>query len=123
MTDKDASLDQATRALAHVIRAENDALAATDFAAAARLVPAKIAAVEAMRACLPGARADIRVATMLKEAAAENSDRLALAISVQQRILEMVTRAAKASAPGAVSYSRRGRMRSEEGAMALTLRA
>jgi hypothetical protein len=117
------SIDPPIRRLALVLRAENDALAQGDHEAAAGLLPEKRAATAALQAMLPGAMPDPRVAAQLRALAIENAAQLTQAIEVQGRILEMVARAARAAAPGAVRYGAHGATTSSMGALALTLRA
>ncbi len=96
------SLDAATARLAHILRAENAALAEGDATAATALLPEKLAAVDALRAALPGAP-DPATAATLRDLAAENTRRLTQALEVQARILELVVRAARHTTP-ATSY-------------------
>lgn len=116
------TLDEATVRLAVVLRAQNDALAAADAAGAARLLPEKVAAVEAVRGAMPGPLSSLANAARLRGLMEENGRRLALAIEVQSRILEMVARAARSAAPGPLLYSR-GRAAPPRAAMAFTVRA
>lgn len=117
------NLDQPIRRLALVLRAENDALASGDNAAATKLLPEKQAATAALQAAIPGAAIDPRQAAHLRDLANENAARLTQAIEVQGRIIEMVARAARATAPGDVRYGRHGAAKPSMGALALTLRA
>ena len=117
------TFEDAARQLALVLRAENDHLAAGAPDAAARLLPQKEAATAALKQVGPGAVIEARVAASLRDLAEENRTRLAQAIEVQGRILEMVARAARQATPGPVRYGARGGVRSGVGAMALALRA
>ena len=89
------TFDDAARQLALVLRAENDHLAKGEADAAAQLLPQKEAAAAALKQAGPGALIDARVATTLRDLAEENRTRLAQAIEVQGKILEMVARAAR----------------------------
>ena len=125
MTNAPANLtiDTPIRRLALVLRAENDALARNDHEAAAALLPEKRAATAALQVLLPGATPDPRTAAHLRDLAIENAAQLTRAIEVQGRILEMVARAARQAAPGAVRYGAQGATTPTMGALALTLRA
>lgn len=117
------TLNDASRQLAQLLRTENDLLNAGDAAAAARLLPEKQAATQALQAALPGATPDPHWAALLRDLANENRALLSHAMDVQGRILEMVARAARLAAPGAVRYGNRGVKRQDMGAMALAMRA
>ena len=109
--------------LAHVLRAENAALAAHDAPAAAALLPEKRAAAEALRATLPGTTPTPDLVAALRALVAENTERLALAIEVQGRILEMVARAARAATQPDTRYGRHGLAAATTPAQALEVRA
>lgn len=117
------TLDDATRQLAHILRAENAALANGDAETATRLLAGKAAAAATLRAAIPGAQPNPLLATELRNLARENADRLTFAIEVQGRILELVARAARAATPGPTQYGAHGRPRSPIGALALAFRA
>lgn len=117
------TLDQAGRRLAALLREENALLAANDTDAAVLLIGEKQAALAALERALPGRVTDPALATELRELAVRNRALLAQAIHVQGRILELVARAARAAAPGAVRYGAGGARRTDGGALALTLRA
>ncbi len=117
------TLDDAARSLMVLLRQENDLLAAGDAAGAALLLPEKQAAVAALQGALPGAIADARIAAELREVTTRNRALLTGAMQVQGRILEMVARAARAAAPGAVTYAPSGVAAQPRRAMTLTLRA
>ena len=116
------TLDEAIVRLAVVLRAENDALAEADATAAARLLPEKLAAVEAVRGAMPGPLPTLSNAARLRGLVEENGRRLALAIEVQSRILELVARAARAAAPGPLLYGR-GATAQGRGGVAFAVRA
>ncbi|MGI4952371.1 MAG: hypothetical protein ACRYGM_11230 [Janthinobacterium lividum] len=122
-TDPDHALQDAAGRLARVLTAENAALAAGDLIGAARLLPEKNAAADALRAALPNASPDAGIAARLKRLSDENAERLSLAIEVQGRILELVARAARQSVPQASQYGRRGTTAPGTAAQAITLRA
>jgi hypothetical protein len=116
-------LNDATRQLATVLRAENDHLRAHDGAAAAALLPAKQAAVQALQSAMASNQADPHWAGLLRDLADENRTLLSQAMEVQSRILEMVVRAARNASPGPLRYGKTGAARSSLGAMAMALRA
>jgi hypothetical protein len=116
-------LQDAASRLAQVLTAENAALAAGDLIGAARLLPEKNAAADALRAALPNASPDAGITARLKRLSQENAERLSLAIEVQGRILELVARAARQSMPQAGQYGRRGTTAPGMAAQAITLRA
>lgn len=122
MTVERMSLAAATARLALVLRAENAALADGDAEAAALLLPEKLAAVEAVRTATPDPRPTAAETSTLRDLLDENSSRLALAIDVQSRILELVARAARQAAPGPMLYGRRAACAGRD-AMALALKA
>ena len=122
-TTHTTQLDSPIRRLALVLRAENDALAANDAEAAARLLPEKLQATAALQAAIPGAAIDPALAAHLRALATENAARLTTAIEVQGRIVEMVARAARQASPGAVRYGATGSRAPSLAALALTLRA
>ena len=117
------TLDDAVRRLAHILRAENNALALGDLAAAALLLPEKLQATAALQAAIPAAAIDKTVVAWLQDLATENRTRLALAIEVQGRILEMVAQAARRSVPAASRYGADGGAQAHKGALAMTIRA
>ena len=117
------TFNDAAKQLALVLRAENDHLAAGAPDLAARLLPQKQAATAALQAASPAATIDLQLAATLRDLAEENRTRLAGAIEVQGRILEMVARAARLASPPPPRYGARGATRSNIGAMALALRA
>lgn len=117
------SLEQAGRRLAALLREENALLAANDMDAAVLLVGEKQAALAALERALPGSMTDPAMASELRALAMRNRTLLTQAMQVQGRILEMVARAARAAAPGAVRYGAGGTRRTDGGALALTVRA
>lgn len=117
------SLDHAAGRLAQVLRAENDALAAGDSAAAVLLLAEKQLATAAFQAAIPNSAIDRATAEWLRGLAAENRARLAQAIEIQGRILEMVAQAARRTAPGLRRYGARGAVEQGTGAVAMTIRA
>ena len=117
------SLIRAVCRLAQVLRAENDALADGDAAAAVRLLPEKQQATTALQAAIPSGTLDKATAQWLADLATENRIRLARAIEVQGRVLEMVAQAARRTAPGIRRYGARGEVEAQKGAVAMTIRA
>jgi hypothetical protein len=95
------ALDQAARSLAVVLTEENTALEAMDFARAGALLARKHAAAEALAAAWRAAAAhdvneqDLRALGVLAD---ENRKLLNRAMRVQRRVLDLVTRAARAAA-------------------------
>ena len=118
-------------ALARVLRAENALLAAGDMEAAVRLLPTKRRAAEAFTAAMqvgqpdaaPGGERNPEAVTALQAVVEENNRRLALAMQVQGRVLAMVARAARDSAPRALQYGAGGGAKAEGRAMAVVVRA
>ena len=117
------SLESAGQRLAALLREENALLAANETDAAVLLVADKQAALTALERALPGSVADPALASELRALAVRNRALLAQAIQVQGRVLEMVARAARAAAPGAVRYGAGGSRRTDGGALALVVRA
>ena len=117
------TLDDAARRLTAVLKEENAALGRGDVAQAMRLLPEKQQAAVDLRAALPGGKPDRATTEALRSLADENATRLLAAIDVQARILEMVARAARHAAPGAVGYGAKGGMTRQGGAMAIAIKA
>lgn len=122
-TGAKTAMQVATLRMAQVLRAENQALSDGDLVAAGRLLPEKESAATALRAALPDAVPDPDMAALLRRLSVENGERLSLAIEVQGRILELVARAARMTAPAPGQYGRRGTMAPGIAAQALALRA
>lgn len=118
--------------LADLLRAENDALASLDLGSAAALFDTKQEAA-ATFAGLVGAQAPAKgtvpaaareVAARLRELAQENRRLLERAITVQNRVIGTVTRAASAAAAQAAPrYGRSGAMTAGDGGHALVAQA
>ncbi len=113
------SLIAAAVRLADVLQTENAALTALNMAAAARLLPEKLAAADAFAAAQAGASAGASgatggrqagrsggeleaVARRLQTLAAENQRLLERAMLVQRRVIATVAKAARATAERAV---------------------
>ena len=117
------TFSEAAKNLAVVLRAENDALAAGDYAVATGLLSRKESAAAELRRAATGTDPDAGLTTTLRDLVQENGERLAMALRVQERIIEMIAQAARQAAPQPVRYHAPGRPRSPIGALALTLRA
>ena len=117
------TLSEAIVVLALVLRAENAALAAGDAAGAARLLPEKQAAVAALREATPVELPSLAAVKNLRDLVAENGERLALAIEVQGRVLELVARAARHAQPALGRYGRKGMASESRQPVALAVRA
>lgn len=115
------SLMLAAQRLAEALRAENEALARLDLAAAAGLAVAKRQASDAFAAAFDAAsrsgsraggadraRAE-EIAAALRVLTAENRRLLERAIELQSRVIETIAGAAKPPGPG--TYGERGRAR------------
>ncbi|MEA2767633.1 MAG: hypothetical protein QOF90_537 [Acetobacteraceae bacterium] len=79
--------------LTDVLARENDALRRVDYAAAVALAPDKEAAVTALSAHSVPFGFPVALARRLRDLAAENQEQLALAITVQTRVVQIVARA------------------------------
>ncbi len=104
------SLAEAARRLASVLREENAALAAMDFARAGALLGAKHAAADGLAAATKSAAAGnggeaLRELTVLAE---ENRRLLNRALRVQRRVLDVVARAARQNG-GPARYDTNGK--------------
>ena len=111
------------RQLARVLRAENEALRAHDAAAATSMLLAKQEALRVFQAALKHGVPDTKLAAELRELSNDNAALLVEAMEVQGRIMEMVARAARQTAPGSVRYGARGMARPSGEAMSLALNA
>jgi hypothetical protein len=80
----------AAQRLADVLALENDALKQVDYAAAMALAPDKIAALTALSGQSAPAGFPPALARRLRDLAAENQQQLALAITVQTRVVQIV---------------------------------
>ena len=111
----------AAQRLAEALRAENEALARLDLAAAAELATAKRQASDAFAAAYDAAhrtgakaaggdraRAE-EIAIRLRDLTAENRRLLERAIELQSRVIETIAGAAKPPGPG--TYGARGTVR------------
>lgn len=104
------SHEDAIRQLAALLREENAALAAMDFARAGALLSAKHAAAGALEAAARtegGAAPDPAALRELGELADENRRLLNRALRIQRRVLDVVAKAARRAAPPA-PYGRSG---------------
>jgi multidrug efflux pump subunit AcrA (membrane-fusion protein) len=107
--------------LAEALRAENEALARLDLAAAAELATAKRQASDAFTAAYDaasrtGSRAEgpartraEEIAVRLRDLTSENRRLLERAIDLQSRVIETIAGAAKPAGPG--TYGERGLVR------------
>ncbi len=96
------SEEAAIERLAWLLQEENAALEALDFTRGLQLLPAKREAAEAFSAATRGASpgdADADALRRLRFLADENRALLVRALRVQQRVIEMVARAARAATP------------------------
>lgn len=94
--------------LCGLLAAENDLLRSLDFAATARLLPAKQAAADALgQAASAPAEALAPAVAALRALAEENRTLLERAMLVQGRVIELIARAA-CSADPAPRYARSG---------------
>lgn len=115
----------AAQRLMEALRAENEALARLDLAAAGELARAKRQAADAFAAAYDaaqrtGSRAEgadrhraEEVALRLRDLTAENRRLLERAIDLQSRVIETIAGAAKPAGPG--TYGARGRLREGRG--------
>lgn len=115
----------AAQRLVEALRAENEALARLDLAAAADLARGKRQAADAFEAAYAAAnRTDTRavgpertraeaIALSLRDLTAENRRLLERAIALQARVIEAIAGAARPAAPG--TYGARGRSREGRG--------
>ena len=121
------SVAEALHRLEAVLQAENQALDEGAPETAVALIAEKQAAAAALTAALPtlaqGPPPDPALAETLRRLAAENTARLALAIEVQGRMLELVARAARQAAPPPGQYGRGGMLTTSTAAQALAMRA
>jgi hypothetical protein len=83
----------AAQRLGDILAAENDALKRADYAAAVALGSAKEAALAALSAHTITASFPQALARRLRDLAAQNQEQLALAITVQTRVVQIVARA------------------------------
>jgi hypothetical protein len=113
----------AANALAEVLEAENDALRATDFAAAAVLLPLKRAAIERMELAEPVApKHEIRnAAGRLDRLAEQNRNLLADGIGIQGQVLRIIASAIRAAS--AAGYGPSGEAVTGVGGYALSAKA
>jgi hypothetical protein len=113
----------AADALAGILQAENQALRATDFAAAAAFLPAKRAAIETIDSLKPaGPKQGIsETIRRLEVLAAENRDLLNRSISIQSQLLGIIAGAARAAS--AFGYGNSGKSALRGGAFTLSARA
>ncbi|PWS36601.1 hypothetical protein DFH01_15780 [Falsiroseomonas bella] len=117
---------QAAQRLMEALRAENEALARLDLAAAGELAGGKRQAADAFAAAFAaaqklGTRAEggeraraEEVAARLRDLTAENRRLLERAIALQSRVIETIAGAARPPGPG--TYGARGRMKEGRGA-------
>jgi flagellar biosynthesis/type III secretory pathway chaperone len=115
----------AAQRLMEALRAENEALARLDLAAAGELAVTKRQAADAFAAAYDaasrtGSRAEgndrsraEEVALHLRDLTAENRRLLERAIELQSRVIETIAGAAKPAGPG--TYGARGRLREGRG--------
>jgi hypothetical protein len=117
------SWTEAANALAEVLEAENAALRAADFAAAAVLLPVKRAAIERMDfALLINPKHEIRdAAGRLDRLARQNRSLLADGIGIQAQVLGIIAGAIRATS--ASGYGPSGQTASAFGGYALSAKA
>jgi flagellar biosynthesis/type III secretory pathway chaperone len=120
------ALMHAAQRLMEALRAENEALARLDLAAAGELARGKRQAADAFAAAYDaarklGSRAEgaermraEEIAARLRDLTAENRRLLERAIALQARVIETIAGAARPPGPG--TYGARGRMREGRGA-------
>lgn len=108
-----------------VLQAENIALLQPDLAAAASLLPEKLAAVGALGAAapLPQTPAGADLAARLKDLGQENRRLLEKAILVQSRVVELVARAAQTSGRQDRRYGATGTINPDAGGITFVTRA
>jgi hypothetical protein len=113
----------AADALAEILEAENAALRATDFAAAAGLLPGKRAAIARMEgAAATGPRHEIRdAAGRLDRLAQQNRNLLADGIGIQAQVLRIIASAIRTAS--AAGYGPNGLSASGFGGYALSAKA
>ena len=113
----------AADAVASILQAENAALSATDFAAAAALLPAKRAAIAAFESCEPsGPKQGLRdTLHRLDSLAAENRALLARGISVQSQVIGIIAGAARLVS--SFGYASSGKSAIRSGAFTLSAKA
>ncbi len=114
---------EAANTLAGILQAENAALRALDFAAAAALLPAKRAAIQAVENRTPGCPKPALRETVqrLDLLAAENRKLLSRGIDVQSQILGIIAGAARAAA--ASGYGSSGKSTIRGGGFTLSSKA
>jgi hypothetical protein len=110
----------AAERLAELLAQENDALKRVDYAAAVALVPDKEAALTALSGHIAPPDFPPPLARRLRDLATENREQLALGITVQTRVVQIVARAY--TPPAAESgYRARGGKSAPHHATALAL--
>ncbi len=119
------SLFEARRDLQTVLLEENAALLATDFPAAAALLPRKMAAFEVFLAAQPDRSPSdpVPFGRTLRTVMTENTRLLEQAIEVQTRVVEIIARAARRSEDSGPRYGAQGHATRAGGALALVTRA
>lgn len=114
----------ARRALQSVLQMENAALRRADFAAAAALLPDKVAAIQGLHTAQPSAGSGPPVlGRVLKAVIEDNTKLLEQAVVVQTRVVELIARAARRGDETISRYGAHGREAREGGAIALLTRA
>ncbi len=111
------------KVLALILECENEALRAGDFTAAAALLPAKRAAIEAMDSAKPdGPKPHLgEILRRLDILAAENRELLKRSISIQSHLLGIIAGAARAAS--AFGYGNSGKSGMRGGAFTLSANA
>ena len=114
---------QAAAALADILQAENDALRAVDFAAAAALLPSKRAALQQIETCKPSGPKQEFSETIrrLDRLADENRQLLDRGISIQSQVLNLLASAARTAF--AFGYGSSGKSAVHGGALTFSARA
>ena len=113
---------QAADALAAILQAENAALREVDFAAAA-LLPAKRAALQAIEACKPNGPKQALSETIhrLDRLATENRQLLNRSIATQSQVIGIIASAARTAFT--FGYGSSGRSASRGGALSFSAKA
>ena len=114
---------QAADALAAILQAENAALREVDFAAAAALLPAKRAALQAIEACKPNGPKQALSETIhrLDRLATENRQLLNRSIATQSQVIGIIASAARTAFT--FGYGSSGRSASRGGALSFSAKA
>jgi hypothetical protein len=123
MSDAVSDWPQAAEALANILLAENTALRATDFAAAAALLPAKREAARSVEQLTPAIpKRSLQAAIRrLDRLAAENRRLLEHGIAIQSQVLDIIANAAQLAC--VTGYGSAGKTASHIGGFAFCTKA